>query len=220
LNLLTFTTYTNRSKELGEFSSSYSSGSTSRRCPVVLVPLGTDNKLDKNEKNTAEDEGSPETTSLSNDPVGDHASQGTTPFTSDARPIALERPRATAAFTPGAVEENARVAGKPWYAATSHDSKTEKRMAVETPPSKRPISRIGKNLCWMTRHEAAYVRQNIRQSFFRPLREVSNRIAYHKNYILLICPDADERSTRSRRDKACNEEYGHLSLREVVLFAI
>ena len=75
------------------------------------------------------------------------ATAATIPFTNDARPMVLERARATAAFTPGAVLEKASVAGSPWYAATSHDSKTEKRMAVETPPSKRPSKSIGNRLC-------------------------------------------------------------------------
>jgi hypothetical protein len=55
---------------------------------------------------------------------------------------------------------------------------------------------------------------------FDHLRGVSNWMTYHRNYILLICPDADEWSTRSGSDKASNEEDCHLSLREMVLFTI
>jgi hypothetical protein len=55
---------------------------------------------------------------------------------------------------------------------------------------------------------------------FDHLRGVSNSTTHRRKYILLICPDADERSTRSRGDKASNEQDGYLSFREMVLFTI
>lgn len=51
----------------------------------------------------------------------------------------------------------------------SHDSKQEKRMAVENPPRARPRRRTGKKGKAMRMQDVAYVMQNIKHVFLRPL---------------------------------------------------
>ena len=51
----------------------------------------------------------------------------------------------------------------------SHDSKAEKRMEVDTPPSSLPKRSIGTEGKVMQTQDNVYVIQNTRQSFRRPL---------------------------------------------------
>ena len=52
----------------------------------------------------------------------------------------------------------------------SHDSKAEKRMEVDTPPSTLPKRSVGTEGTVMQTHASVYVIQNTRQSLLRPLR--------------------------------------------------
>ncbi len=51
----------------------------------------------------------------------------------------------------------------------SHDSKEEKSIDVENPPSKRPKKRMGMYGIVMQMQEIVYVIQKTRHSFLRPL---------------------------------------------------
>jgi hypothetical protein len=55
-------------------------------------------------------------------------------------------------------------------AEMSHDSKAEKRMEVETPPSTLPKRSVGTEGMVMQTHASVYAIQNARQSLRRPLR--------------------------------------------------
>lgn len=55
-------------------------------------------------------------------------------------------------------------------AEISHDSKAEKRMEVDTPPSILPKRSVGTEGMVMQTHVRVYVIQNTRQSLRRPLR--------------------------------------------------
>ena len=54
-------------------------------------------------------------------------------------------------------------------AEISHDSKAEKRMEVDTPPSNLPKRSVGTEGMVMQKHAKVYVIQNTRQSLRRPL---------------------------------------------------
>ena len=57
-------------------------------------------------------------------------------------------------------------------AEMSHDSKAEKRMEVDTPPSSLPRRSTGTEGMVMQKHVRQYVIQNTRQSLRRPLYEI------------------------------------------------
>ena len=59
-------------------------------------------------------------------------------------------------------------------AEMSHDSKAEKRMEVDAPPSTLPKRSKGTEGMVMQAHVSAYVTQNTRHSLRRPLRMVQN----------------------------------------------
>ena len=79
----------------------------------------------------------------------------TKPLIRVARPMTVER---SADGSPA--EEDAEM---------SHDSKAEKRMEVDTPPSTLPKRSVGTEGMVMQTHASVYVIQNTRQSFRRPL---------------------------------------------------
>jgi hypothetical protein len=54
-------------------------------------------------------------------------------------------------------------------AEMSHDSKAEKRIEVDTPPSSLPKRSVGTEGMVMQKHVRVYVIQNARQSLRRPL---------------------------------------------------
>lgn len=54
-------------------------------------------------------------------------------------------------------------------AEMSHDSKAEKRMEVDVPPSSLPTRSVGTEGMVMQAHDNVYVMQNTRQSLRRPL---------------------------------------------------
>jgi hypothetical protein len=64
--------------------------------------------------------------------------------------------------------------GKPAALAEemSQDSKAEKSIEVEKPPSMRPINRIGMEGMAIHAQDRVYVMQKTRHSFFRPLFEL------------------------------------------------
>ena len=55
---------------------------------------------------------------------------------------------------------------------TSQDSKAEKRIEVENPPSRRPMKRTGTRGIAMHTQESVYVMQKTRHSFLLPLFEL------------------------------------------------
>ena len=79
----------------------------------------------------------------------------TKPLIRVARPIMVER---SAEGRPAEVD-----------AEMSHDSKAEKRMEVDAPPSTLPKRSVGTEGMVMHAHASVYVMQNTRQSFRRPL---------------------------------------------------
>jgi hypothetical protein len=67
------------------------------------------------------------------------------------------------------VERSAAGSAAEVDAEISHDSKAEKRMEVETPPSTLPKRSVGIEGMVMQTHASVYVMQNTRQSLRRPL---------------------------------------------------
>jgi hypothetical protein len=80
----------------------------------------------------------------------------TKPLMSVARPIMVDK----------------SVDGRPFDddAEMSHDSKAEKRMEVDTPPSSLPKRSVGNEGMVMQTHASVYVIHDTRQSLRRPLR--------------------------------------------------
>lgn len=85
------------------------------------------------------------------------AALATKPLMRVARPMIVER---SAEGSPADVD-----------AEMSHDSKAEKRMEVDAPPSTLPRRSIGTEGMVMQTHVSVYIIQNTRQSLRRPLQQ-------------------------------------------------
>ena len=98
-------------------------------------------------------------------------------------------------------------------AEMSHDSKAEKRMEVDTPPSSLPKRSTGTEGMVMQKQVRVYVMQNTRQSLRRPLSveiEIVSIVDFQSVLsLLLIRPYANQRSCHSCRDKTSDEENGN-----------
>ena len=106
------------------------------------------------------------------------------------------------------VERSAEGSAAEEDAEMSHDSKAEKRMEVETPPSNLPKRSVGTEGTVMQTHVRVYVIQKTRQSFRRPLGIVKYCGSFQINVksLLLVRPNTNQRSCQSCRDETSNEE--------------
>jgi hypothetical protein len=94
----------------------------------------------------------------------------TKPFMRVARPMMVDRSGDGSPAAPA--DEDAEM---------SHDSKAEKRMEVDTPPSILPKKSVGIEGMVMQTHDRVYVIQNTRQSLRRPLETGKHYVIFNQS---------------------------------------